>query len=831
MSKASAERSGKNIYVLPPLVDFSQKKFRIFFLPDGNERAKRQASVGYKEGGKKVVKIIEALAKRDDVSEATFAILSKENIEKRTDEFFHELYVAFLALGVAMERDGVLINSGIDLEVDGDLEFLKRRSETARSLAEMIEEVVAKTKVNNEPKVKIKFGVNYDEQTLTEAKVDLVFRTGMERPNMFRSSGLAVGPEMVCLGMDDLFPTINVDLITRKLAQMRSYGHRYLEPAHDGKFVENLLHKFNHIPNCNVDLPIDVQKDIYQEHVEKMVLSQRKLLEFAGLSMHDQHGRVVHRTGNRESNFQLALRAVSDDVKYVNGKKYDFMVAPGQTGGRFILPAQPRLHYATVCAAEYEPEEICSAIADGVRHLLTNPPLYGSQRLAVADLSEGFGEFDIYSKLERQTAGEKGRIEEIAANMDGDPRELTPEFYMKVADLFVAKFLAKARQRGARFDTEIQMRALINYIYTSVFMTYFPNHQDWAKYDDNWELRAEGLALYMEAVFFVDEIFAFVVPAKLSGAKVLEIQKALVDGINGGKPNYVETGNAQINDYLKAAQNALAAALDIYKNNSSQQCLKEWQERFANLIENNVTEFFYTTESETDHLLNKQASVQKENSIDEEIERRFINPYVPGLLKQKIMDEAGKLPLDENARINLDFLFYLTDIGNSIGSDLTYRSIACVGSRATFVPLEFKDCFEELCFTVNVYYRAANDLADVYRPENDRDKSFDSYTILSRKYPDLSPAAKRIKVIAELSGLMKEAKDTILTLADRLTKLADGAIWEEVAISVLRSQIGELFYTGTHYRLVKRHTVAEFFGKMYGLGTISVENAAEKVTK
>ncbi|MCC7432413.1 hypothetical protein IT412_02710, partial [Candidatus Peregrinibacteria bacterium] len=395
-SKGLAE---KNAYILPSLVDFQSKKLRLFFLPDGNERAKRQSSLGYGDGGKNVVKVIQSLAERGDVEEVVFAILSHENIVGRGEAFFHELYLAFMGLGIAIDRKGDLVKSGVRLEIAGSLNLLKRTNQSTRLLADMIEAVVNRTHLGKEPKLIVKFGIDYEVDTLIKEGTDIVFRTGMGSPNTFRSSGLNISNNMLCIGSDVLWPKLDPNFVSDQIDRVKKGGHRFLENGHSTMVAARIIEKIKPIHGCNIDMPIDTDYNSMIRAIELLVDQNRELLQYLGVLVVDRTGNI-RRIGKSNVDFNISLFEAAENNPGIFRRSYDFMVAPGQTGSDFILPANPFIDYATVFGCKDTPEDIIGTVILAIDNLKVNPPLFGTQRpYSINETSNGFDEFNFYESL------------------------------------------------------------------------------------------------------------------------------------------------------------------------------------------------------------------------------------------------------------------------------------------------------------------------------------------------------------------------------------------------------------------------------------------------
>ena len=79
------------IYILPALEVRDTSQLKILIQTDGNTRAKG-LNQGYDDGGQNVIKIAHYLAQRGDVSTMVACIMSSDNADKRSEEFFMKMY-------------------------------------------------------------------------------------------------------------------------------------------------------------------------------------------------------------------------------------------------------------------------------------------------------------------------------------------------------------------------------------------------------------------------------------------------------------------------------------------------------------------------------------------------------------------------------------------------------------------------------------------------------------------------------------------------------------------------------------------------------------------
>src|SRR4051794_16190075 len=97
------------LFILPPFTLPRRSGLTLLVLADGNRRS--SPGGGYAGGACRVVSIAEHLAGRPDVAVMVACILSPDNVVKRGDGCFFELYKAFFELGVAIETRGALVGA------------------------------------------------------------------------------------------------------------------------------------------------------------------------------------------------------------------------------------------------------------------------------------------------------------------------------------------------------------------------------------------------------------------------------------------------------------------------------------------------------------------------------------------------------------------------------------------------------------------------------------------------------------------------------------------------------------------------------------------------
>lgn len=783
----SLEKS--NVYILPGLDKLSQRKLRIFFLPDGNERAKHKHSKDYSDGGKNVVKMIESLAERDDIDEVIFGLLSPENVLKRDRDksdlpFFEQLYTAFHKLGIAIGLEGKLVKSGVKLEVIGRLDRLRTRGKVANDLADIIEDVVEKTWTDSEPKLAVKFAVDYPADILITEGVDIVFRSGMEEERSFRSSGLELTPDIVCHAFTDLWPLLKTNQINAAIDRIKEDGCKVFSKGYNAQLLKVLdIPALVAVDNGRIAAPYIGNLDKAVDELRKALSSEREINEKFLVKLCS--GRVSYEVNSSaEKKPEVVFLTKEFEIGNLRWQS-DFIVAPGQNSQSYRIPQHPSIGYASVFGTENNALGINDAINRGYTFLGSNPRLIGASRIMPAmeiDTDSSFAEFTYLHKY--AIAGEQcnnGKLLEdlvggISSNKNLDNRER----YNVIADLFVAKMISWAESFGVAFTSPSQQRAFLNYCYVSFFMTYFPDHSDWDKISDGWQVRAEILAKYMIVVFlFDDRIYDLKMPKALKEAQISHATINML-GALGLAP--ADMSAVEVDDVTEETTDML---VQMQRDLSEKHLFgkKRWKKRYAGLVMSHHEEYFYREGLKADN---------SGEAYDTEL----------------VLMTLG---------IDSDMREYLIGVEKSIGASMAYETVlACCDTEN--VPEELLAVFDDIFFLTNIYYRLVNDASEQFKNKKDREGGVNAVNIIRSKLINPERHGALIDAEVEVLKIAARVKKLLDQKREAMVKLSGYPQLLPLIIAIIRSDFAELFYKDTHFKVAKREEVGTFFDEKYWLG-------------
>lgn len=282
-----SDRERLRIYIAPhnarlhPALQVRQLKkgkLKLLFLADGNERVdQQQGGEGYKGGGKKVVEVAEEVARNHpEIDEVITCILSPENIQNRSDEFFEKIYQAFIGLAVDIKRNQRLIKDNIKLRYYGDINLLEKKSPMGAKLAALIKTVCKMTDQVKNPALTLTLGVGYSPQTAYELGVDGIIRTGMEEPDTVRLSGLesnvtnyrlrshnkSFHSPIPLFGFKSLWPNFPVEQALPQIKHQILHTSPFIEThSYDALEIRQLVDQVQDLPPQDLELTINYDGD------------------------------------------------------------------------------------------------------------------------------------------------------------------------------------------------------------------------------------------------------------------------------------------------------------------------------------------------------------------------------------------------------------------------------------------------------------------------------------------------------------------------------------------------------------------------------------------
>lgn len=768
----------ERMYIVPLLQGERTNNIKIFILPDGNNRARLEGKK-YTDSGGKVIEIAEALAQnRNDVALMVTCILSPENISKRSDEFFAEMYKAFVALGVNIKNSGTLVDSQIRLEVYGKLEHLRKREGFGRKLADMIEAVCGMTSHIKKPKLRLLLGVDYDENTALDLDVNVMFRSGMEGPDTARSSGIRMHNNIPFYGVETLWPNVNYKEIADIIEDTKSRMNRTLSMGYTPEFIVGLI-KSQAAYNgrewgggYHATINTTASKEKMMEALESiMPIYGGPYIELVGAD-----GKFVHKY-NANGSQKNTLRIILDSaIFHRDDDPYDAFIVPGQRGQKFFtLPAEPKIKYATAHKCDSTPEGIIQGVQRALKFAEENTALQGAER----------------------------KIDEIK-NPATEQIEKPDVSYEMAAKVFVEKLEKWALTLNVPQEKETQKRAFINYLLTAFFIAYDYRNPDWEKLKQKWEERGELLAKYKTAIYTGDEdIFDYFSQKENENTrrKRLEASAAFLKKIiNGTNINKKIVPKVEKKETLIAIAGLWHKIIEYYKNISHPRVLDGWKEALVDLYDSSVKEY---DESSTCNPILAEVIRSSGNNIaaQQKLLERYINraPIEIGKKMEQLL-EAITIGQDENLKEKsakeLQLLMYLLDVNNSIGAGLVYRTAALTVPSCEITD-EMIKALNDICTISNCCYRLANDIAGRIKSFNsDGDQKKDAFWIMVKKMETKQKTAEaEIHGLAELIKIMKGLQTSYFKCLRRLFN-----VWPYIGDVVQRGGIGFKVYNQAHYK-------------------------------
>jgi hypothetical protein len=343
-----------DVLILPALLAPRVEGLTLVILADGNRRG--SADGGYARGARRVVAVAEHLAARPDVATMVACILSPENVARRGEGFFCELYKEFVRLGVAVEAGGALVGAGIAVEIGGDLGALRARGGHAAAVADAALAVAAATARVQRPRLRLVLMLGYDQRTTEAFDADIILRTGMEEDNVLRLSGLSTHPGVANHATTTLWPDLSIREIDDILDRARRHAAPRLARGHAPEQVIALAEA---LARAEIDAAVRVTMPTAApaEAIER--LNEGPL---------------------RDS----VVRAAPPEA----GGEFASVLAPGQRPPSFLLPAWLPPGHANVHGCAPDLEGLVEGVRGAVRFVAAHPPLFGGDRPMAGDHSD-----------------------------------------------------------------------------------------------------------------------------------------------------------------------------------------------------------------------------------------------------------------------------------------------------------------------------------------------------------------------------------------------------------------------------------------------------------
>lgn len=849
------------------------------FITDGNGRA----GGDYVEGAKKVVEIAKILAQYypGQISNMIAWILSEDNIEKRSKAFFKKIKQAFYWLGINIVAKNELVSAGIKMDIAGDIEFLRQhggkaienpeeREEAAKEaaeLADMIEAVCKLTHSIQNFRLTLKIGVG---NHLGHAHV--IVRSAAEKKGLFRNSGLygedqpkkifdfengemqeTYSPS-VLVSFINYWPELPAHDVAKKIIAVRneiteciyreSFGHNLqflqnfwrAELASASSFQETVNGKET-AEIITIPYHLTIQNSVVLQAMVKPYENWLKAFN-RRVEIHDRGQYPFNILGVHPDHADRIYRFIPHDRGAQSQNTYDVILAVGQATGEtshMVIPATLLNGYTMFIPAGYDPYEVSDTLTEALDFQRNFKALHGAERYLEGSPNLTAKEFQRYEVLQQLLLDPQ--YSELP--VEGVTQKCTPEqstvlenslgTFSKVADFFVAKMLLWAEKLKSLsnisdiFERLLEKLAFVNYAFTSFFLAYYPNHENWGQLQENWEQRAEFMAHYMGLVFLMDE---HIFDALTSDQNFRKAAAPVLSKAIKGKPvdfNSIAHFSQEQQGWLQLVYGGYKELSQSLSQISHPVLYARWQEDMINLFEGSVREW----DKETLHPPLVDALIDNYDSAFPEFEAKYLTKRMPQFLRKKIdlalsKIQGGSLSEKQAASYDLKQYLYFLQIEQTIGAKLTYMTLNCVNTKGLDLDPELLSDFEELGSLINFYYRAANDFAEASRGKQDQDnKPADTCSYMYEKYSQIAgnPNSVKFLVGSSVKTLLDELSEEIKQKQVKFFEKASTANrhWQYVALALLRTEFAMGFYKGTHYREARREKVEQLFNDNYHL--------------
>ncbi|MFC1749721.1 hypothetical protein ACFL2V_13045 [Pseudomonadota bacterium] len=823
------ESQAERIYILPQVGRDDSGNLGIFILPDGNNRSKAVHGTDYNDGGRNIVRIAEALAERNDVSVMVGSILSPENIAKRSDSFFRELYAAFVGLGVSIETKGTLVDANIKLEIHGDTGVLLQRGGYAARLAYMMNAVCARTAHLEEPSLRLILGVNYDEDTAMDLGCNIILRSGMESEDAIRLSGTRSHEGIANYGSTKLWPEITAEDVYSVIDDYkRAFAVKVSDVFQLGYSPAFIIDVLRTQSGNDITDPFDatITACASEHELRSALIDFYNRNEGAANAVRtvlkSKNGDTVSEFGPSDTNKTVTV-LLGSRPRIDEDSPYTSVLAPGQLSGPFKLPSFPQVGYANVQRCPATPDGIVEGIRQAINFTRSHTFLKGAERQIDQespshDVTE-IPEFSLYESLSELIQGKEDvSAEELAARPEANVEAV--DNFNAVADVFVAKLLPWAREKGLPLEHDFQYRAVMNYFLTSFFLLYYPDHPNWQDFQETWEMDASQLAKYMGIVYLTDESIFDIELEDESQEDRRErlrassdyIQRVILEGrLEAGSPPDVLQREV-LETIARSWEEFIAHAETI----AHPMLLGKWKASLANLYQCHVNEWELLS---IKNPLVDQLAIDSESATIQIREKYF--PSLPASVAATMeMDlekaQSSGLATQNEGRYNLYLNTYLADINDSIGAGLAYRTVA-LNVSADDLDEESLELIDTICTLSNNAFRIANDLSDfMSRDADDSDNKFDSFHIMREKYSFSMPEAEA--TMQAVIDLRQRCEIMEQEIAENVVKLGNKC--PKVALAVMRSVIARDIYKEGHYRTITRENMTNLFSRRRKAGIV-----------
>ncbi len=757
----------------------------MLILADGNRRS--SSGGGYAGGARRIVSTAEHLARRRDVGTMVACILSRDNVAKRGQGFFFELYREFIQLGVEIATRGALVDAGVHLGIRGDLESLRRRGGHAVLLADAIEAVAAMTDTVAEPALRLVLGVGYGAETARELDVDIILRTGMEEAGVLRLSGLQTSGRIVNAATATLWPDVEPREVDELIA--------LCPPRRSPRF------RAGHGLSAIVDLVVALAKSDLDPPVRITIPASAPSAEIAA-AMARLHAGALRGCGRiaveyEGATYGAAAGAPRHLLRVVGGLKAGrsslegellSVLAPGQRPPSFTVPDWLALDQANVHACGAAAEDLVAGVRAAQRFSAAHPALLGSDRAP-------------------------GAVP-VAPAPVVVPRRVATTERDELGDRFAERMLAWAGAAGLVLPGDAWMTAARNYALTAFFI-HVRVPTEWDPAGARWEERAELAARYMLLVAAGDEgIFDRSIADEtppLRCARLEQSSRFLRDALapaGSGSGSSAQPPNIEGSALLAA----LAAQWRALDDQVRAACLPAAAAAFRAGLDD-----LYRA-SVAEHRAGIGASpfstppgapVDRE-ALSAAMEERFAGaPACVAARARELARDPAELH-GAAGRDELRALVYLAEVSGAIGAGLLFRA-AALSAPAASVTRSGLAALDAAATLLDYHVRLSNDVSGFLdSPGGDRDDKENACTILVPR--SASGAARAAAMVAALATCRRLAAWLGVEIGGHLARLA--AVWPWMAVVFQRGVfVGRRVYEVGHYTTASRAQLRAIFAE------------------
>jgi undecaprenyl pyrophosphate synthase len=766
----------QTVFILPELEPHRAHDLTLLILADGNRRS--SSGGGYSGGARRVVSIAEHLARRDGVATLVVCILSPDNIAKRGNGFFFELYKEFIQLGVEIETRGALVAAGVRLELWGDLESLQERGGHASLLADAVEAVAGLTAGVAAPRLRLVLGIGYGRDTAEELDVDILLRTGMEEPGVLRLSGLRTCERIATCATATLWPDIEPAEIDEVIAGCE---RRRSTRVGRGQGVAAIVNLVEALATAEIGPPVGVTISTSAPPATLAVALDRL---FAGplqgcATIAVEHvwkeGYAPDRYGPWAGAAHV-LRIVDDGSPRGLPAEEELrsVLAPGQQLPSLTLPDWLSLGHANVHACGTGAQALVEALGAARRFSAAHPPLLGRDRVVLG------------------AAAVSGAPEAARDRVGTSERE-------ELADRFAARTLEWAASIDLLLPGAAWRRAALNYALTAFFI-HFRIPTEWDESGALWEERADLAAKYMilvaagdEAIF--DRVFEGETPEQRWCR--LEASSRFLRGALQGEGARAELPRVQGAEFLAAIADQWQRLFDRYRGS----CLPAAAESFRAGLE-----CLYTAS-----LAEHRAWAASDLLTGDEERFAAMPPCIAA--RARALAEAASANRSPAAASELRALLYLAETSGAIGAGLLFRTaaLAAPASGASGVTSESIAVLDAAATVFDYHVRLSNDVSGFLEsPAGDRDPKENACTILVPS--EASGPARAAAIVQALATSRRLAAWLSEEASAHLDRVA--AVWPSMGVIFRRGAlVGRRVYEVGHYTTLPRDQMRGIFAE------------------